>query len=272
MPLSHVLTNLDDARDTLVNSINSRGGNLEESATLYQCAAAVNTLASGVLSINGHLPDESGSVTIPDATQTTSGLMSAADKTKLDNVDATYLPLSGGTITGEIKRNGIGMANRTAAGFLSFDGGEGGSSAGGMLLLADKAHASFPGCFLLRAADGQTQANLIGYPNGDLLWKNKSIFPAESLGLPGYFKLPGGTIVQGGSVSNVTSDGAVSFTYPVAFSKRVYTVVASIQSGSVSSSGISVNTGGHSLTGFSFIIKNHPGNGTVGILWFAVGY
>lgn len=88
MPLSHVLTNLDDARDTLVNSINSRGGNLEESATLYQCAAAVNALASGVLSINGHLPDESGSVTIPDATQTTSGLMSAADKAKLDNVDA----------------------------------------------------------------------------------------------------------------------------------------------------------------------------------------
>lgn len=86
MPLSHILTNLDDARDTLVNSINSRGGNLEESATLYQCAAAVNALASGVLSINGHLPDESGSVTIPDATQSASGLMSAADKVKLDAI------------------------------------------------------------------------------------------------------------------------------------------------------------------------------------------
>ena len=42
-----------------------------------------------------------------------------------------FLPLSGGEMTGEIKRNGIGMANRSAAGFLSFDGGEGGSSAGG---------------------------------------------------------------------------------------------------------------------------------------------
>lgn len=225
MPLSHVLTNLDDARDTLVNSINSRGGNLEESATLYQCAAAVNALASGVLSINGHLPDESGSVTIPDATQTTSGLMSAADKAKLDNVDATYLPLSGGTITGEIKRNGIGMANRSAAGFLSFDGGEGGSSAGGMLLLADKAHADFPGCFLLRAADGQTQANLIGYPNGDLLWKNKSIFPAESLGPTGYFQLPGGTIVQYGQVT-VTSGNSVTVTLPIAYTKKVSSILA----------------------------------------------
>ena len=204
MPLSHVLTNLDDARDTLVNSINSRGGNLEESATLYQCAAAVNALASGVLSINGHLPDESGSVTIPDATQTTSGLMSAADKAKLDNVDATYLPLSGGTM---------------------FDGGEGGSSAGGMLLLADKAHADFPGCFLLRAADGQTQANLIGYPNGDLLWKNKSIFPAESLGPTGYFKLPGGTIVQYGQVT-VPSGNSVTVTLPVSYTQKVSAILA----------------------------------------------
>ena len=99
MPLSHVLTNLDDARDTLVNSINSRGGNLEESATLYQCAAAVNTLASGVLSINGHLPDESGSVTMPDATQSASGLMSAEDKVRLDGLGENATQSSSGLMS-----------------------------------------------------------------------------------------------------------------------------------------------------------------------------
>ena len=137
-----------------------------------------------------------------------------------------FLPLSGGEMTGEIKRNGIGMANRTAGGFLSFDGGEGGSSAGGMLLLADKAHASFPGCFLLRAADGQTQANLIGYPNGDLLWKNKSIFPVESFGTTGYFKLPGGTIVQYGSISTSTDAATTAITLPVSYKTRICSIVA----------------------------------------------
>ena len=227
MSLSTTLTCLDGARDALVTAINTKGGSLPESATLYDCAVAVTDLAGAVLSVNGVEPDASGSVTIPDATQSASGLMSAADKTKLDNVDSTYLPLSGGEMTGEIKRNGIGMANRTAGGFLSFDGGEGGSSAGGMLLLADKAHASFPGCFLLRAADGQTQANLIGYPNGDLLWKNKSIFPVESLGPTGYFKLPGGTIVQYGQVLTSQESNSVVVTLPVAYTKNIYSIVAS---------------------------------------------
>ena len=225
MSLSTTLTCLDGARDALVTAINTKGGSLPESATLYDCAVAVTDLAGAVLSVNGVEPDASGSVTIPDATQSASGLMSAADKTKLDNVDSTYLPLSGGTITGEIKRNGIGMANRTAGGFLSFDGGEGGSSAGGMLLLADKAHASYPGCFLLRAADGQTQANLIGYPNGDLLWKNKSIFPVESLGPTGYFKLPGGTMVQYGQVT-VASGNSVTVTLPVSYTQKVSAILA----------------------------------------------
>lgn len=38
-----------------------------------------------VTSVNGNLPDDSGAVTIPDATTATSGLMSASDKTKLEN-------------------------------------------------------------------------------------------------------------------------------------------------------------------------------------------
>ena len=38
-----------------------------------------------VTSVNGNLPDDSGAVTIPDATTATSGLMAASDKTKLEN-------------------------------------------------------------------------------------------------------------------------------------------------------------------------------------------
>ena len=41
-------------------------------------------------------------VTIKAATSTTAGVMTAADKTKLDNIENTYLPLSGGTVTGTL--------------------------------------------------------------------------------------------------------------------------------------------------------------------------
>ena len=41
-------------------------------------------------------------VTINAATSTTAGVMTAADKTKIDNIENTYLPLSGGKMTGAL--------------------------------------------------------------------------------------------------------------------------------------------------------------------------
>lgn len=45
-------------------------------------------------------------VNIPNATTTSDGCMSYEDKNKLDNIENTYLPLSGGTVTGGITVNG----------------------------------------------------------------------------------------------------------------------------------------------------------------------
>lgn len=44
---------------------------------------------------------------IDNATSTVDGLMSSEDKVKLDNVAKTYLPLSGGTLTGTLRLNDI---------------------------------------------------------------------------------------------------------------------------------------------------------------------
>ena len=81
--------------------------------------------------------------------QDISGDVNAAIATHNQNPSAhpDKLSLSGGEMTGEIKRNGIGMANRTAAGFLSFDGGEGGSSAGGDASSCRQSACEFPGVF-----------------------------------------------------------------------------------------------------------------------------
>lgn len=45
-------------------------------------------------------------VNIPNATTTSDGCMSYEDKNKLDNIENTYLPLSGGTVTGGITVDG----------------------------------------------------------------------------------------------------------------------------------------------------------------------
>ena len=46
-------------------------------------------------------------VTIKAATSTTAGVMTATDKVKLDDIENTYLPLSGGTLTGVLRLNEI---------------------------------------------------------------------------------------------------------------------------------------------------------------------
>lgn len=46
-------------------------------------------------------------VTIKAATSTTAGVMTASDKAKLDDINKTYLPLSGGTLTGTLRLNDL---------------------------------------------------------------------------------------------------------------------------------------------------------------------
>lgn len=59
--------------------------------------------------------------TYSNATSTTDGLMSSEDKVKLDAVDDTYLPLTGGVITGTLETKGLThLANSTSAVLQAF--------------------------------------------------------------------------------------------------------------------------------------------------------
>ncbi len=267
MPLSHVLTNLDDARDTLVNSINSRGGNLEESATLYQCAAAVNALASGVLSINGHLPDESGSVTIPDATQSASGLMSAEDKVKLDGIT------SGITSPETIPNNGD-LNNLHSAGVYRM-----GSVSGAQSLSNCPVETAFSLIVLNPTLSGCVQM-LYEYGTGATFtralkdsgqWSDwsktlNSESISENFGSSGYFKLPGGTIVQYGQVGTSSSSNSVLVTLPIAYTATVYTILANC---GTNNTPVAVTRSG-SLTTIRLYTPS-PIDGAT-IFWMTVGY
>lgn len=68
-----------------VNQMNSEVSAAASSATAAAASAAEakETLASTVKSVNGYTPNTSGAVTIPEATTSKSGVMSAADKTQI---------------------------------------------------------------------------------------------------------------------------------------------------------------------------------------------
>lgn len=61
---------------------------------------------------------EVSGVTLPYATTSSDGLMSQTDKTTLDNVKSTYLPLSGGTMTGDIVLNNATLKSKEITGTL----------------------------------------------------------------------------------------------------------------------------------------------------------
>ena len=103
--------------------------------------------------------------------------------------------------------------------------------------------------------------------------KLDSLNITESKARPGYFKLPGGTIVQWGAASNITADGSTQITFPVAFPNAFLIGNATTVSGNASASGVVVSLTAVTVTGMTLIIKNHPGNSNdINVHWLAIGY
>ncbi|MGT2567083.1 gp53-like domain-containing protein, partial [Enterobacter kobei] len=85
---------------------------------------------------------------------------------------------------------------------------------------------------------------------------------ARSLGVGGYQKLPGGLIIQWGSV--VATPSGVSFTYPIAFPTAFYKFFPCMTNGNVLgtiSAGSNNNTGGIVYTSLN----------TASVSWLAIG-
>ena len=99
------------------------------------------------------------------------------DDTKLDiSIAKTYLPLSGGTLSGDLKfsQSGAYIQKTTDSGTMAVYSGSA-INKGAELVLYGKDHGSQPGEFSLRAKNGVDTMILRGYPNGTLTWDGKDV-------------------------------------------------------------------------------------------------
>ena len=94
----------------------------------------------------------------------------------------------------------------------------------------------------------------------------------ESKARPGYFKLPGGTIVQWGAAT-IMKDGLYQVTFPIAFPNVILIGNATAVSGTASASGVVISINGPQTNRMTLITKNHPGNDQdINVHWLAIGY
>lgn len=114
-----------------------------------------------------------------------------------------YLPLAGGTMTGQIKTSYTDAIVKTNdTGHLTFCGGSGYSN-GASIFLSGKSESSNTGLFRVRANDGTNTKDLTGKANGSLTWVGNEVLTAgnySNYALP----LTGGTIT-GNLLANVGS-------------------------------------------------------------------
>lgn len=88
-------TNLTDAAMQLDEEIKATNDNID-----ILNAATVKSVKIGSNTSNEAFSN--GVITIANATTSTDGALSKEDKTKLDNIESTYLPLTGGILTGQL--------------------------------------------------------------------------------------------------------------------------------------------------------------------------
>ena len=234
-----------------------------------------------VQNVNGQIPDGSGVVTLPEATTSAAGLMAAADKAAIAGLTTR------GFYPNARAKSGAVDFNEVIDHGMYFIGG-------------DALHLNYPETYqqnsgtlqVIRNGNYLTQTFIPLNINTVFIrtcvnalsdssvhtfsaWRRALTAPdiTESKNRPGYFKLPGGTIVQWGAVSNVTADGNTQITFPVAFPNAFLIGNATAVSGNASASGVVVSLAAVLSTGMTLLTKNHPGNGNdINVHWLAIGY
>ena len=234
-----------------------------------------------VQNVNGQTPDSSGVVTLPAATVSTAGLMAAADKAAIAGL-TTH-----GIYPNALAKSGAVDFNEVIDHGFYFIGGdtphlnypETYQQSGGTLQVIRNGNYLTQMFIPLNINKAFIRSCLSALSNSSertfSAWRRPLIDTdiTEFKDRPGYFKLPGGTIVQWGAASNITADGSTQITFPVAFPNAFLIGNATTVSGNASASGVVVSLTSVTVTGMTLIIKNHPGNSNdINVHWLAIGY
>lgn len=233
-----------------------------------------------VQNVNGQTPDSSGVVTLPAATVSTAGLMAAADKAAIAGLTTR------GIYPNALAKSGAVDFNEVIDHGFYFIGG-------------DTPHLNYPETYQ------QSGGTLQVIRNGNYLTQmfiplniNKAFIRSclsalsnssertfsawwrplidtditESKARPGYFKLPGGMIVQWGAAT-IMNDGLYQVTFPIAFPNAIFIGNATAVSGTASASGVVISINDSRTNRMTLITKNHPGNSNdINVHWLAIGY
>ena len=233
-----------------------------------------------VKSVNGQTPDSSGAVTIPAATASAAGLMAAADKAAIAGLTTHGIYPNASARSGAVDFNEV-----IDHGFY-FIGG-------------DTPHLNYPetyqqnGGFSQVLRNGNYLVQTFAPVNTNKVFirsglkalsdLSERIFSAwrrlltdtditEFKARPGYFKLPGGMIVQWGAAT-IMNDGLYQVTFPIAFPNAIFIGNATAVSGTASASGVVISISEPQTNRMTLITKNHPGSDQdINVHWLAIGY
>ena len=223
------------------------GNVVEYNNDLYKC-----------LSANG----PSSAVKAPSDTTVWSKVMTAADAAAL------YLPLSGGTLSGDLQfsQSGAYIQKTTDSGTMAIYSGST-VNKGAELVLYGKDHGAQPGEFSLRAKKGVDIRILRGYPNGTLTWDGEKVETNIS-NTTNYYRLSNGLQILTG-INNASSSGAVTVNFSHAFAEVPRVMITSY--GTTSTQFVPKST--QTTTSFDFVCVGNTNNYINGasIRWVAIG-
>lgn len=234
-----------------------------------------------VQNVNGQTPDSSGVVTLPAATVSTAGLMAAADKAAIAGLTARGIYPVAGSKTGAVDFNEV-----IDHGFYFIGGDtphlnypETYAQTGGTLQVI-RSGAYLTQTFIPIVSQSMAFIRHCINVQSDLSGRTFSTWrrlltDAEITGSkarPGYFKLPGGMIVQWGAAT-ITGDGLYQATFPIAFPNAIFIGNATAVSGTASASGVVISISEPQTNRMTLITKNHPGSDQdINVHWLAIGY
>lgn len=234
-----------------------------------------------VKSVNGQLPDSSGVVTLPAATASAAGLMAATDKAAIAGLTARGIYPVAGSKTGAVDFNEV-----IDHGFYFIGGDtphlnypETYAQTGGTLQVI-RSGAYLTQTFIPIVSQSMAFIRHCINVQSDLSGRTFSTWrrlltDAEITGSkarPGYFKLPGGMIVQWGAAT-ITGDGLYQATFPIAFPNAIFIGNATAVSGTASASGVVISISEPQTNRMTLITKNHPGSDQdINVHWLAIGY